>query len=214
VRSLGPARRAGLLWLALAVAALASPAGAQAQGRGQQVYQLCAMCHGDAGEGKKMYHAPAIAGLQRWYIEAQLRKFKEGTRAYRAEDVEGLQMRPMARSLVKDEDLKAVAAYVASLRPVQPPPTLAGDPVKGKAAYVTCLACHGEKAGGNEQLNAPSLAHQADWYLVAQINKFRAGLRGTHAKDATGAQMRPMAMTMPDEETIRHVVAYIRSLAR
>lgn len=213
-------RRRGTLVVALALSlaglpgALA-PADAHAQDltRGRRLFQLCATCHGAGGAGDRTYSAPAIAGLPSWYIEAQLVKFKEGFRGFRAEDATGLQMRPMARALVTDADVKAVAAYVAQLKPVRPPATLKGDPGRGQAAYATCLACHGPKAGGNQALNAPALNHQADWYLVSQINKFRQGLRGTHAKDTTGALMRPMAMSLVDEQAILDLVAYIRSLS-
>jgi cytochrome c553 len=105
-----------------------------------------------------------------------------------------------------------VAAFVVSLPTPRPPATLTGDVERGRTAYATCLACHGERAAGNEALKAPALSRQADWYLVAQIQKFRAGWRGTHPRDETGAQMRPMAMTLGDERAIRDVVAYIRSL--
>lgn len=212
-----PARWRAPWPVTLAAAALASLLGlsgadAQDRARGQQVYQLCAACHGPAGEGNRLYHAPAIAGMQQWYVEAQLTKFQKGLRGFRPDDVEGLQMRPMARALVRETDVKAVAAFVATMKPARPAATLTGDPERGKAAYATCLACHGDRAQGQQPLNAPSLAHQADWYLVSQIKKFRTGLRGTHPGDVTGAQMRPMAMTLPDDQAIVDVVAYIRSL--
>lgn len=198
------------------MAALAGAAPAQAQDavRGRQLFQLCATCHGTSGEGNVRFNAPVIAGLPAWYVVRQLTNFKQGIRAYRAEDATGLQMKPMARSLVTDADVRAVAAYVAGLKAAVPPPTLKGDPARGQAAYATCLACHGPQARGNEALGAPALPQQADWYLVAQLRKFKQGLRGTHPKDVTGAQMRAMSMTLPDEQAMADVVAYIRSLGR
>lgn len=204
-------------WVCVVVVALGlglptTHALAQDVARGAQLYQLCATCHGAAGQGNQARHAPVIAGLPRWYIEAQLGKFKEGYRAYRAEDTAGLQMKPMARSLVTDADLQAVAAYVAAMKAVQPATTVKGNAEAGKAAYVVCLACHGDHAQGNQGLGAPPLARQADWYLAAQIVKFRQGLRGTHPKDTTGATMRPMSMTLADEQAIANVISYIRTL--
>jgi len=200
--------------LALGLGLLVAEASAQDVARGRQVYHLCATCHGAAGEGNQARHAPVIAGLPQWYLEAQLVKFKQGYRAYRAEDTAGLQMRPMARSLVTDADLKAVSAYVAALKPVRPAPTLEGDAEQGKGAYAVCLACHGDRGQGNQGLGAPPLTHQADWYLAAQIGKFRQGLRGTHPKDTTGATMRPMSMTLADDHAIANVVAHIRTLGQ
>ena len=53
----------------------------------------------------------------------------------------------------------------------------------------------------------------SDWYLVIQLEKFRTGLRGRHPDDIYGAQMVPFSMTLPDEEAMRDVVAYINTLA-
>lgn len=212
-------RRLRLLAYALGVTAAAllgwlapSPAAAEDTTRGRQLFQLCATCHGDRGQGDHRYNAPNIAGLDRWYVERQLTRFKEGGRAYRAEDTTGLQMRPMARSLVTEADVKAVAAYVSGLPRVPAAPTLGGDPGRGQASYAVCLACHGDRAQGNQGTGGAPLAGQADWYLVAQLTKFRQGLRGTSPHDPTGAQMRPMAMTLPNDQAILDVVAYIRTL--
>jgi cytochrome c553 len=198
------------------VAALAAvgvePARSQDLTRGREIFQLCGQCHGPAGGGNALYHAPAIGGLPAWYVEAQLTKFRDGMRGARAQDKTGLQMRPMTRALTQPGDLKAVAAYVATLKPERSAATLTGDAERGKAAYALCMACHGDRAQGNQGIGAPPLAGQPDWYLVAQLEKFRQGLRGTDPRDPTGAQMRPMAMTLGNEQAIRDVVAYIRTL--
>jgi cytochrome c553 len=212
-RSSWPVARRWTLLAATLVLAWAGAGEAQDLERGREEFQLCGACHGTAGQGNEQYGAPVIAGLPLWYVEAQLTKFKQGMRGFRAEDTRGLQMRPMARSLMTEADLKSVAAYVASLpAPARPAPTLKGDPAKGQASFAVCIACHGPQAKGNEALGAPILTRQADWYLVAQIKKFRQGLRGTHPTDVRGGQMRPMAMTLADDQAILDVVAYIRSL--
>jgi len=87
-----------------------------------------------------------------------------------------------------------------------------GDPEKGKAYYETCVPCHGANGEGNVELGAPRLADQHDWYLERQLENFKAGIRGTNPDDTYGAQMRPMASTLPDEQAIKDVVAYIGSL--
>ena len=53
---------------------------------------------------------------------------------------------------------------------------------------------------------------QQDWYLVRQLENFKSGVRGAHADDAAGAQMRPMAMMLADAAAMRNVAAYIVSL--
>lgn len=183
--------------------------------RGRELYVLCSSCHGDQGQGDEKRLAPLIGGLPAWYLAGQLRKFLAGERGYHPDDTSGLQMRPMAQAVHRESDLEAVAAYVASLRP--DPPRAArtsGDPNRGQTFYATCVACHGVDGKGNEALKAPQLVGQADWYLVEQLKKFRSGMRGTAAGDATGAQMRAMVNTLPDDAAVEDVVAYIRTLAK
>jgi cytochrome c553 len=180
--------------------------------RGEQIFALCGTCHGTAAEGNQARGAPVLAGLQRWYVEAQLQKFRGGLRAYHAADVMGLQMRPMARTLVDDADVANVAAYIATLPAVPPVATIEGDATRGSQLYAPCTACHGLDGRGNEALKAPELVNQADWYIVAQLTSFRAGRRGTHQSDLTGMQMRPMSLTLPDDQALRDVAAYIRTL--
>ena len=86
-----------------------------------------------------------------------------------------------------------------------------GDATKGKASYVTCVACHGAAGEGKKILNAPAIAGQGDWYLTRQLKNFKAGIRGAHPKDIYGAQMRPMSMTLADDAAIANVVAYIKT---
>jgi len=181
--------------------------------RGRQLYKLCASCHGVEGHGNQNVNAPAIAGLQPWYVKAQLEKFKKGIRGYHPDDYAGLQMRPMARSLMDNTDVEAVTAYIATLKPTKPVATFQGNSDKGKIAYAVCSACHGQKGEGVQAMNAPSLQHLPDWYMFAQVQKFKAGQRGTHKQDATGASMRPMSFTLVDDQAVMDVLAYIGTLS-
>ena len=88
----------------------------------------------------------------------------------------------------------------------------AADVAAGKAAYMTCMACHGANGEGNVAMNAPRIAGQEPWYLSRQLAAYRAGHRGTAAGDMFGMQMRPMAMTLATDEDIENVVAYIGTL--
>jgi len=82
---------------------------------------------------------------------------------------------------------------------------------KGEAVFQNCMACHGEQAMGDEDNEAPRLAGQHSWYLVTQLENFRAGVRGAHEDDDNGQMMRAMAMTLSDDD-IEDVVAYISTL--
>ncbi len=92
------------------------------------------------------------------------------------------------------------------------PVKAAGDAAQGKQLYALCAACHGLNAEGISALNAPANAGQDPWYMTRQLKNFRAGIRGAHPDDTFGAQMRPMAMVLANEEQIADVVAYINSL--
>ena len=148
-----------------------------------------------------------------WYLKAQLGKFRSGARGAHFDDLAGMRMRPMALSLLSDAEVDEVAAYVASLPKTVPTPTLGGDPVRGQALYAPCAACHGPDAAGVQALNGAPLRGSSDWYLFRQMQNFRAGVRGTGPGDASGALMRPMSMTLPDEQAIKDVIAYITTLA-
>lgn len=201
--------------LAMALAVLPSAALADEFERGEFLFELCHQCHGPDGAGMALALAPAIAGQQQWYLEAQLQAFRGGDRGLHPDDLGGLRMYPMSRLLKTDEDSRAVAAYVASLPAVRPSATLlAGDPKKGEAFWVICKTCHGEKGEGLQPMHAPALAGQNDWYLLTSIEKFKAGVRGSNPKNANAVLMRGMAATLPDENAIHDVIAYIATLKR
>jgi cytochrome c553 len=199
------------------LALVVAPLDAAAEGggwRGEQLFQLCAQCHGPDGSGDPLALAPAIAGFDEWYVKAQLEKFRSGARGTHPDDVAGLRMRPMSLALRTDEDLAAVAAFVASLPRAHPPTTLeGGDAARGQALYAPCAACHAPDGAGIPALNGAPLRPATDWYLLRQLENFRSGIRGTNPKDTSGALMRPMSLTLPDEQAMRDVIAYITTLA-
>ena len=203
--------RLGLALTALLVTAACSP---QPQGvdRGAEIFDTCSPCHGDAGEGKQMLQAPAIAGLPLWYVENQLRNFEAGYRGSHPMDTVGIRMHSMAQALDLEGDLESVAAYVASLPVTNPAPTLEGDAQAGAATYAeTCVACHGPDAAGLEALNAPPLIGQSDWYLLRQFQKFRMGWRGTNTADTWGMTMRPNSL-LYDDQAVMNAIAYVQTL--
>ena len=70
----------------------------------------CAGCHGPSGAGIPTQY-PHIAGQYAVYVESQLKAFRSGARA---NDPNGM-MRGVAARMT-DEEIKAVAQYVAGLR--------------------------------------------------------------------------------------------------
>ncbi len=175
----------------------------------EPLYAPCASCHGSEGEGNQKLGAPRLAGQHAWYIERQLRNWRDGIRGTHSEDLYGIQMRPMAMTLVKDSDLKKVVSFIATLRGKPSKSILQGNGDSGKTSYATCIACHGLEGEGNKLLNAPKIAGLQDWYIARQLHSFKKGVRGSHEKDVYGMQMRPMAMALADDDTINNVALYV-----
>jgi len=190
------------------------PEQASAKARGEAVFGLCLQCHGAEGQGDKLFGAPRIAGLPKWYILAQLEKFKSGARGKHPDDDAGNRMRPMARTLA-DTDFDIIATYVSEMKSPSKPEGLTligGNAEKGKATFAVCAACHGPNADGNEAVHAPSLKISNDWYLVHQLANFKNKIRaGDPAKDPIGATMAPNASSL-DEQAMKDVITYIQSL--
>jgi len=183
--------------------------------RGQQLYAICSTCHGLNAHGKKDIQAPALAGLSDWYIIEQLKKFQNGQRGAHPADTAGLLMRPMSRTLKNEKDVAAVAAYIASLKPVLPAATIEdGDAAKGQQLYVVCVACHGDKLQGNKDLKTAPLKYTNDWYQLAQLKKYKAGIRGADPSDMQALQMKAIMGGVPDEQTMKNIIAYISQMAK
>jgi len=178
-------------------------------GRGEAKYKVCAACHGENGEGRKIANAPKISGQHSWYIARQLNNFKNGVRGTHINDITGMQMRPMAMTLLTDQDIDDVLLYVGSLNGRGKHSGVKGNIEKGESAYAVCVTCHGANGQGNKALNAPKIAGLQDWYIARQIRSFKKGIRGSHEKDVYGMQMRPMAMTLADDESIKNVALYV-----
>ena len=70
------------------------------------------------GQGDPLALAPAIGGLDQWYVEATLSKFRSGLRGAHPEDIGGMRMGPMSRSLRSEEDVQDVADRAHEVGPV------------------------------------------------------------------------------------------------
>jgi cytochrome c553 len=181
--------------------------------RGGELYVSCVACHGAQGEGNRSLNAPRLTHLSPVYIVAQLQKFKAGYRGGDGASDSARQMAAMAATLADDQAMYDTAAYIVTLKGGVSPITIEADVEQGASYYRQyCAACHGPAAQGNPALNSPRLAGADDWYIVAQLQSFRAGLRGSDANDRTGKQMRAMAGVLPDDDAVAAVAAYIRSL--
>jgi cytochrome c oxidase subunit 2 len=179
---------------------------------GRAHYAVCSACHGAQGEGNQLLNAPKLTGQEPWYLKSQLALYKSGARGSHKDDVLGMQMAPMAATLVNDDAVNNVIAYLQSLPDEAAPPTLQGDVERGRKLYETCAVCHGDKGQGIWSSNAPRQAGMSDWYLAAQLKNFKAGIRGEHNRDPYGKQMTLMAVALKGENAVNDVVAYINTL--
>jgi cytochrome c553 len=75
-----------------------------------------------------------------------------------------------------------------------------------------CGVCHGPSGQGNPSIAAPAIAGLPQWYVEAQLGKFRDGIRGAHAEDTEGLRMRPMSRTIPADD-VTPISSYVASMA-
>jgi len=203
-----------VLGLVIAAAALLTAGGSAVAGEGAPAaYGSCVACHGAAGEGNSALNSPALAGQQAAYLERQLKHFRSGVRGSDPADTLGGQMKGMAMTLA-EADIPVLAQWLAS----QPMPVVAtpaqGDLKNGNNYYQSkCGACHGGRAEGNAGLNAPALVGLDAAYIKRQYNNFQKGLRGEHAEDKYGRQMKMMSTSLPGDKDLDDVIAFIHTLA-
>jgi cytochrome c oxidase subunit 2 len=205
--------RLGLILFAVLLL-LSPPCRAVDEAKGKQLFLVCSACHGADGGGNAQIGAPSIAGLDEWYMVRQIHKFRAGKRGAHFNDPGGERMRAIAQTIQSENDIRELAAYIAYLPPVKPPPILeGGDAARGANLFAACVACHGLNGDGNRELALPAINHQADWYLLTQLQHFKAGIRGGTVGDNAGASMRAMAATLADDQSMLDVVAYIMTLS-
>jgi len=181
--------------------------------------------------------APALAGMEAWYVERQLHNFRNRIRGTHYDDVPGVQMSIVSGMVRNDATIKNIAEYIEDMEPGAPPELARGevagtdrpfiwrskyaalqhpsepDVAKGEEIYVSaCIACHGINGNGNVLLGSPKLVNQTDWYMERQLQYFRDGIRGADPSDVYGPQMALFAKTLADEQAIADVVAYIMTL--
>ena len=200
---------------------------------GEELFPVCAICHGTQGQGNDRRDGPALAGLQSWYIEKQLHNFMNGVRGYSEEDVPGKFMTGTHGLLRNAETISSLAEYIQTLELGAAPDanaigrrpfvwespyagidsSISADASAGAQTYNSlCLVCHQADGSGNEALGAGNLRNLSKIYMERQLMYFRDGLRGSHPEDVTGSQMAAMAQTLTTDQAIADVVAYILEL--
>ena len=165
--------RASLLLAALSLFALfAAPARAQ-QGdvkTGKAEAKLCAVCHGENGVST-MKLTPSLAGQPDEFIQWQLVYFRSGARKSPV-------MQPIAETL-KNETIRNLGAYYASLKPPKPAPASDSDALARKggkiAAQQRCRSCHYDNFEGYRA--SARLAGQREDVQLKALRDFKSGAR-------------------------------------
>ena len=90
--------------------------------RGEDYYvNICSACHSGNGQGNDALGAPALSGLNDWYLQSSYQSYLNGTRGNHPDDLYGAQMVRLAPALTKGDDIDDVIAFIASLPPRRAP---------------------------------------------------------------------------------------------
>lgn len=155
---------------------------AEAIERGKSASVTCVACHQADGSGMNIPGGeswPRLTGLDRDYLVAQLKAFKDGSRS-------NASMLAFA-SMLNDEQMVDVASYYASLpvKAITAPVAdeavmLQGEKLATQGDWgryiVACTTCHGIDNQGNGAI-FPALAGQHPGYIAQQIKAWQDGTR-------------------------------------
>lgn len=205
----------------LAIACVTMPAIAAEHEKGKEINGTCAACHGDFGQGGKKGEYPRIAGQRAAYIEDQLTSFRSRKRI-------NIPMFPYTQEReLPDEDIKEIAAYLASIElPTNMPtftgnedaltrllmvdkvmiiPRVEGNIENGKAIFQKeCHACHGKNGRGRGKF--PMLVGQYTNYLKRQMDLYLKGDR-PHDEDGVVGILNTLKPT-----DLQDILAYLTTL--
>ena len=90
--------------------------------RGKDYYtNICSACHGGNAQGNDALGAPALAGMNDWYLKSSYESYLEGHRGGHPDDFYGAQMARLAPVLANSDDINDVVAHIATLPPQRLP---------------------------------------------------------------------------------------------
>ncbi len=200
---------------------LAATAQAQNLEKGKEINSTCAGCHGELGQGGSRGEYPRIAGQRVSYLIDQLKSFRARKRV-------NIPMYPYTQEReLPDEDIKDVAAYLASIElPTKWPvfkesddaltrltltervmiiPRVPGNLANGETIYQKqCATCHAKNGMGRGMF--PMLVGQYTSYLKRQMEKYVKGER-PHDEEGIGGVLNALK-----EEDMQDILAYVTSI--
>jgi cytochrome c553 len=136
----------------------------------QEKLAPCLACHGEHGQSETP-EVPSLGGQKEQYALIQLVLFRDKLRVVEI-------MNEMTKAL-KDDDLRAIAAFIAKL----PPPTPVDEaPDAARMARAQALVqqhrcnfCHTANFAGQDAV--PHIAAQREDYLAKTLKEYKSGVR-------------------------------------
>lgn len=167
---------------------------------------VCGTCHGvDGNSTNPMF--PELAGQRAWYIEQQLKEFRDHKRG----DPYAIAYMYGMASRLSNATIDALAKYYARQKPGPGKPHPAAEVAAGDKIFhqgipsqgvPACAACHGPQGLGNKQF--PRLAGQHAKYIMKQLQAYQSNMRQS-------AIMHGMAVTLHGK-AMQAVADYLASL--
>jgi cytochrome c553 len=161
-----PQCRAHLVKAVLAVVIVGVVQAQPTTSDGSRLYRPCMVCHQPNAWGSPDGAIPSLAGQQERYLERQLAVFRSGARVDTA-----MQIVTAHRSVSSEDDIIAIARYLAALDPNPNPVKGSGKHLRvGQELYAhICSDCHGIAGHGEAGNRVPRIAGQHYPYLKRQI---------------------------------------------
>jgi cytochrome c553 len=168
--------------------------------------QVCSSCHGFEGRSENP-RFPILAAQQHDYLVAQLKSFRDKTRA---DPHAHTYMWGMAAKL-SDATIDGVATFYSKQAPApgreQDPALVAGGAAIFKSGIAArevpaCSACHGDTGLGNSTI--PRLAGQHQTYIIDQLQAFQINSRNNELMHANAKNL--------SAQEIRELAAYVATL--
>jgi cytochrome c553 len=183
---------------AMALLAAALPARAADDAAIKTKLEPCFACHGDNGISK-LDGVPSIAAQPEPFLGWQLVFFRTGR-------VKSEIMEQVAAGL-SDDDIRAIAAYLATLPPIKTPPPADDAPAMTEvgaklAAGRNCGNCHGD--GFHGQQGAPRIAGQHEEVLLKALHDYKSGVR-----IGTGVAAMPEVAAQLDDDQMKALAHYL-----
>lgn len=164
---------------------------------------VCSSCHGPGGRSVSSTF-PRLAGQQKDYLEAQLKAFRDHTRA---DPHAKTYMWGMAARL-SDPLIAGIADYYSKQPPVPGTPDNSPEVAAGRKIYdegiaaesvPACKGCHGDHGEGNAVI--PRLAGQHRPYVERQLEAFASNARANEIMHQNSLHL--------TAEQIRDVAAFV-----